>query len=185
MDNIDNIYTLCSDNDMVLEHEDDTNNFRLTFNVLEKYDNVVEIIKDNALFKLIYEVNNTIITEYRDDIKDNVNQIELKINTPKDYSFKNTYGDYFVLRIGYSLKIKDNEVILINNKFINNKNNNSNSDIWFDNFNISTKELSNGCLFTVLFTFDKNVNDTMNKFCALYIKKLIKNLKLYFDMVSN
>ena len=39
-------YTLCSKNNTLLEHLEDTNDFKITFDVLEKYENIVEIIQD-------------------------------------------------------------------------------------------------------------------------------------------
>ena len=34
-------YTLCSKNNTLLEHLEDTNDFKITFDVLEKYENII------------------------------------------------------------------------------------------------------------------------------------------------
>ena len=176
-----NTYILCSDDNIILKHNDDTNKFMLSFDVLENYNNILEIIKDNLFFSLMKELNSSIITDYNGSIQNNINHMSLKIITPKDFNFKNTYGEHIILHFSYMLNINDNETIF-KNIDIQNKNNTINN-IYFNNFEILVKKIPSGTTLTFNFTFDENVNDTINKFIALYFKKILKNFKKYFDMV--
>jgi hypothetical protein len=180
MSNSDDTYVLCSDDEIILEHQDDTNKFKLTFNVLESYEAVVEILQDNFFFDLAKQVNSNIITDSTQSSKDNINYNSLKIITPKDFNFKNTYGEHINLHFVYVVNIiNENQAILQN---IQNKNTKSDlENIYFNDFGVVITK-NNVTSIVISFTFDENVNDTMNKFIALYIKKIFKNVKKYFDM---
>jgi replicative DNA helicase len=176
---MDNLYVLCSDNDIILEHDDDTNNFIMTFNVSENYDNIENIVKENNFFNLLYELNNDIIVNYSETVKDKTNNVIYKIATPKNASLK-VFDEHIYLYISYLLDSKNNEIMLYTcdaKPCDNNK-----QHIVLNNFNmIITKNLS-GTTIKIKYSFDNKINDVTNKFLALYIKKIIKKLKQYFDM---
>ena len=176
-----NTYILCSDDNIILKHHDDTNKFMLSFDVLENYNNILGIIKDNLFFSLIKELNTSIITDYNGSIQNNINHMSLKIITPKDFNLKNKFGEHIILYFNYILNINDNET-LFENIEIQNKNTNINN-IYFNNFEILVKKIPSGTTLTFNIIFDDNVNGSVNKFIALYFKKILKNLKKYFDMV--
>ena len=74
-------YTLCSKNNTLLEHLEDTNDFKITFDVLEKYENIVEIIQDNKLFELLFELNKDVIINYSETINKNTSNVTLTISS--------------------------------------------------------------------------------------------------------
>lgn len=177
---MDNLYVLCSDNDIILEHDDDTNNFIMSFNVSEIYDNVLTIITENNLFNLLYELNNDIIINYSETTKDKVNNVIYKIVTPKDASLK-IFNEHIYLKFSYLIDVKNNETILYPHDTKSCDDNKDN--ITLNNFNMIIKKNSSGTSIKITYSFDDNINNITNKFVALYIKKLIKKLKQYFDMV--
>jgi hypothetical protein len=48
-------YPLCSNNDILLEHLEDSNNFKITFDVLEKYENNVDYATKKEMNEKFYK----------------------------------------------------------------------------------------------------------------------------------
>ena len=81
MDDENEWYELCSKNGILLSHLDNSNDFNITFSVLEKFDTICEIIKERKLFELIFELNKDIITDYSETIQNDFSNVKLDINT--------------------------------------------------------------------------------------------------------
>jgi len=173
------IYVLCNENDMILEHQDETNNFKLTFSVNEKYNNVAEIVEGNSIFALIYELNKDIILDYIENFENNINKVVFRINTNKVNIFKE-FSDEIYLFINYIISKHDNKIIL-SSKMEENISSNKNY-IYLINYNTEIRNNNKSTLISLNFTLNKKINNISNKFIALYIKKIFFKLKQYFDM---
>lgn len=180
-------YILCDEDDMCLEHIDNSNQFMLSFSVLEKYNNVVEIVESDELFILLKTLNDDNIRNVEQTIlQNNIYETILTINTPKTLHTSNAIDPVCNIIMKYSKHITNTITILSdvsqNNKSILQVKDNI-KQIYISNFCLKVKNINNQTTFEIEFLFDSNVNENINKFLALYIKKLFKKIKLYFDMV--
>lgn len=174
-------YTLCSDDDIILDHEDDTNNFIIKFNVIETFSNIKEIINENMFFYLIKELNDSIILNYNETTNEDTNSVIFKIQTPNEASFKKIFDGYFNLYINYGKNVTNDKVTMFGIKHTN-LNSLSKNDIYFEKMNITIgSNEQNGSNIEFHFSLDDGVDIVMNKIVALYIKKIIKKIKIYFD----
>ena len=180
-------YILCDDDDMCLKHIDNTNHFILTFSVLEKYNNVVEIVESDELFILLKTLNDDNITNVEQTIlQNNIYESILTIKTPKTLHTSRSVVPVCKIIIKYTKNITDKITTLSDasqsNKHIIQVKDNI-EEIYISNFCLNITNNNDNTRFDITLAFDANINDSINKFVALYIKKLFKKLKLYFDMV--
>lgn len=181
-------YILCDNDNIILEHEDDTNNFTISFNVKENFNEIKELFIENTFFYLLKELNDDIINEYKENILNDINNVVLKIQTPNEPIFKKLFDKYIFLNIKYNKYITNENIKLTGVKDISISNVYNKSDIHFDQFNMMIQPIntnSDSCTKCILeFSFVNNLDGVTNKFISLYIKKLIKKFKQYFDMLN-
>lgn len=179
------LYILCSDDNMILEHIDYSNKFKLKFNVNESYSNIVDLIKSKDFYILIKELNSDIVknveifykNDYEEVVFDIVIPSSLKVsdtinkNLKLHLFYKNTYGDL-------QTKI---EGFIPSSECINNKKEEIINDIYLENTAITIYKKGENSMFELFLNFDNKINDKINKFLALYLKKIFKKVKMYFD----
>jgi hypothetical protein len=174
-------YTVCSDNDIILSQCEDTHDFKITFNVLEKYETIVEIIQQNQFFELAHMLNDDIIEKYTENNIDNKNNVILKINT-KDLNINNNiYNNLFIV-LDYSKNIDKNicqmKSISSNNKLV------ENNEIQLEKFSLLVSNNNSKTTFDIEYTIYSNDMKNLNvseKFMSLYLKKIFYRIKQYFD----
>jgi hypothetical protein len=176
------IYILCNENDMTLEHQDETNNFKLTFFVKEKFQNVSDLVEGNSIFALLYELNKDIILNYIENFEDNINKVVYKINTNKINIFKE-FADEIYLFLNYIITKSDNKTILSSKIKDTELSTNNKNYVYLINYNTEIYNNITSTKITINFTLNKKINNISNKFVALYMKKIFYKLKQYFDMV--
>ena len=189
------LYVLCSDDDIVLKHSDNTNDFQMSFDVLEAYENVSSLIEQNMFFTLLSELNPDIIVDCSETSIGEVRNVICKINSPKDASLK-IFKKCIYLHISYSMhRVNQNETILsaavaaesattAATATTDDDDALTTTAIALEHFYMSiNKTCTNGTHFVIKFSFDNKINDVTNKFIALFLKKLIKKIKQYFDMI--
>jgi len=174
-------YTVCSENDIILSQSDETHDFKITFNVLEKYENIVEIIQQNQIFELVHMLNNDIIEKYTESIINKNNNVVFKINT-KDLSINNKiYNNLFIV-LEFSKNIDNNtcklESVASTNKKL------ENNEIQLENFSLLVSNNNSKTTFVIEYTISSTDMENLNvseKFISLYLKKIFYRLKQYFD----
>jgi hypothetical protein len=174
-------YTVCSENNIVLSQCDDTHDFKITFSVLEKYENIVEIIQQNKLFELIQMLNEDIIEKCSENIVNNNNNVVLKLNT-KDLNINNNIYNNLVIVLNYSKTIDNNLYRLISVDSTDTKV--SNNEIHLKQFALLLSNNKSKTNFDITYTLANNNIKNLNvseKFISLYLKKLFYRLKQYFD----
>ena len=57
-------YILCDKDNIVVEHEDETNNFTISFEVKEKFDTIKELFVEDMFFCLIKEATSVGLTRF-------------------------------------------------------------------------------------------------------------------------
>jgi len=178
-------YILCDNDNIVLEHEDDTNNFTMSFRVKEQFNNIKDLFTENTFFHLIKELNDDIIHEYTETILDDINTVVFKIQTPNEPTFRKSFDNYIFFNIKYNKYITNENITLSGVQDISSSNIYTENNINFDNFNIMIQpiNMNNNSYTNIILEFciGNNIDGIMNKFVALYLKKLIKKVKLYFD----
>lgn len=170
-------YVVCNDKDIILEKNDD-DNYRINISIIPSESNdftLIDIIHENELWNLIYELNN-----------DNIETFKLTNGS------NNTNEDVFIKIKSSTEKNISSELknIIIhqhcNYEFISNKecritcNNLDESTIKFNDFkiqiNINNKTTEIKINFTLV-----DFNDLINTYIALYIKKIFYRLTKYLS----
>ena len=174
-------YTLCSNNDMLLEHLEESNDFRITFDVLEKYENVVEIIQEHKIFELIFELNRDVIINYSETSNNNVNNIILNISSKNLPSFDNNFTEAFV-HISYSIKENKNlECTTLCSNLINKPLDSDKTHIYLLNFDLHLLNKHKSSQFIINYSLNDDISKVSNKFVSLHLKNIFYKLKQYFD----
>jgi hypothetical protein len=173
-------YSLCSKNDVELLHLDNTNDFKITFEVLENFDNICEIIQEHQLFELIFELNKDVLTNYSEIEINNVNKVTFNITSKGLPSF-NTFSEA-VIYLSYSIKYnKLDDCINLYSHSVNKPSNADNNHIYLVNFGFQVNKQSDSSLVTINYTLDDNINNVSNKFISLHLKNIFYKVKKYFD----
>jgi hypothetical protein len=173
-------YSLCSKNDVELLHLDNTNDFKITFEVLENFDNICEIIQQHELFELIFELNRDVLTNYSEIEINNVNNVTFNITSKGLPSF-NTFSEA-VIYLSYSIKYnKLDDCINLYSHSVNKPGNADNNHIYLVNFGFQVNKQSASSLVTISYTLDDNINNVSNKFISLHLKNIFYKVKKYFD----
>jgi len=173
-------YSLCSKNDVELLHLDNTNDFKITFEVLENFDNICEIIQQHELFELIFELNRDVLTNYSEIENKNVNNVRFNITSKGLPSF-NTFSEA-VIYLSYSIKYdKLDERINLYSNSVNKPSNSDDNHIYLVNFGFQVNKNAESSLVTINYTLDDNINNVSNKFISLHLKNIFYKVKKYFD----
>jgi hypothetical protein len=179
------LYILCSDDNMILEHIDYTNKFKLKFDVKESYSNIVDLIKSQDFYTLIKELNSDIVRNVEIIGQNDYDEVVFDIEVPNSLKvsdtinknlklhlfYKNTYGDLQTKIEGFIPSLE----------YINTKKMEIINDIYLENTSIIVYKKGETSTFELFLNFDNKINDKINKFLALYLKKLFKKVKMYFD----
>lgn len=179
MDCEDEWYVLCSDKNVLLEHLDDTNRFRITFDVSGNYNSILEIISENQLFELLFELNKDILLDYTTTETNNIHNVLLKVST-KNINITNIKDDMF-MHLNYTSKFNSNECEL-NSVVIDKVDKLTKNHLFLSDFNVKISNNNSYTKFVINYVIDDMIdNNLAPKFVALYLKKLFYRVKLYFD----
>ena len=174
-------YTLCSKNNTLLEHLEDTNVFKITFDVLEKYENIVEIIQDNKLFELLFEVNKDVIINYSETRNKNTSNVTLTISSKNLPSIDDKFTE---ANVYFSYSIKENKQLgctTLYSNVINKPVETSNNSIYLHNFDLQLTTKHKSSQFIVNYSLNESINKVSIKFISLHLKNIFYKLKQYFD----
>jgi len=158
--------------------------YKMIFDVNNKdinsYSSINEIVKENQLFDLLFELNKDFIDNMDTITTDNNCQYsKIKIiNNKQEYFNHKT----FTIHIYYDNKDNDeNTCEIYSIPFTNN--NTLENEIYLSKFNINMTKKENGVGFLIYFSFDDKIFDSdLIKMCvSMYILKIFYRLKLYFE----
>jgi regulator of replication initiation timing len=143
------------------------------------YTNINEIVKENELFELLYELNKDVIDKFTADVTDNNRQKTTMTIINKKTEYFN--HPFFTIHIHYDNKIDDENCSIFSIPY-----NNSNvleNEIYLSNFNINISKDESNIHFLINFSFDDNIfeNDLIKMTLSMYIQKIFYRLKLYFE----
>jgi hypothetical protein len=176
-------YTLCSDNKILLEHLEDSNDFKITFDVLEKYENIVEIIHAHKLFELVFELNKEIILNYSEKInsKTNVNSVIITISTKNLPSIEDNSKEASIY-FNYSIK-EDNKLgcTTLYSSSIDKPIDTNKNHIYLCNFDLQLINKKTSSQIIINYSLTDEINKVSHKFISLHFKNIFYKLKLYFD----
>ena len=144
------------------------------------YTNINEIVKENELFELLYELNKDAIDKFSSDETDNNRQkIRMTIINKKTEYFNHPF---FTIHIQYENKIEDESCSIFSIPYTNTKIVKEN-DIYLSNFNINISKYKSNIHFLINFSFDDKIfdNDLIKMTLSMYIQKIFYRLKLYFE----
>jgi len=183
MDNDSEWYTLCSNNDILLEHLEDSNDFKITFDVLEKYENIVEIINDHNLFELVFELNKDKILNYSEKTNSNTNVHNVIITIASKHlpSFDGTSKEVY-LYFNYSIK-ENNKVgcTTLYSTLVDNNIDKNNNHIYLSNFDLQLINKHTSSKVIINYSLGDEINKVSHKFISLHFKSIFNKLKQYFD----
>jgi len=171
--------SICSEHDILMDKNDD-NLYRIKFNMIENKNNklnIIDTIKQNIFFQLIYELNQDIIKEYISDFKNNKNNVVLTVIN--DNEIIDTKSINVNLNINYFFQNNKCEMVSSND---NSTLLSTLDNIYVNDFHLSiTNDITTEILLT--FSLDDDIfNSALEKiFIALYFKKIFRRLKLYFE----
>ena len=167
-------YTVCNDKDILLEKNDD-DNYRISITINPNKNNdftLIDIITENELWNLLYELNS-----------DNIETYELTNND------NNTQNVFIKVKSSTEKQISDElkEIIIhMESYYVNNIHNNTctvycnniePSTVKFNNFKIEVA-LTNKTEINISFILE-DINDLISTYIALYIKKIFYRLSKY------
>jgi len=177
-------YTLCSDNKILLEHLEDSNDFKITFDVLEKYENIVEIIHAHKLFELLFELNKEIILNYSEKINSNtnVNNVIITISSKNLSSFDDNSKE---AAIYFNYSIKENNktgcTTLYSSRLIDKPIDTNKNHIYLCNFDLQLINKHKSSQIIINYSLSDEINKVSHKFISLHFKNIFYKLKQYFD----
>ncbi len=174
-------YTLCSKNNILLEHLEDTDDFKITFDVLEKYENIVEIIQDNRIFELLFELNKDVIINYSETINKNISDVILTISSKNLPVLDDKFTE---ANVYFSYSIKENKELgctTLYSNVINKPDEKSYNSVYLHNFDLQLTNNHKSSHFIVNYSLNDGSNKVSNKFISLHLKNIFYKLKQYFD----
>jgi len=158
--------------------------YKLIFNIKNKdkenvYDSIVEIINNNDLFELLFELNKDVIDNFKSrDIDANSQYVSIKIinNTREIFNYP-----YFTIHINYASKIEKDKVIIYSVPFTTN--NLLENEIYLNDFNIEICQEKDNVSFLINYSFDEKIFDTnlVKTSLSAYILKMFYRVKMYFE----
>lgn len=179
------LYILCSDDNMILEHIDYTNKFILKFDVKESYSNIIDLIKSQDFYTLIKELNSDIVRNVEIINHNDYDEVVFDIEIPNSLKVSDTINKNLKLHLFYKNTYGDSQTkiegFIPSLESINNKKMEIINDIYLENTSIIVYKKGETSTFELFLNFDNKINDKINKFLALYLKKLFKKVKMYFD----
>lgn len=166
--------TIKNDNNVFFQKKQNSyNEYRvISSHSLTKSTNIIDIVRNNALFDLIYQLNSDLIIEYKN--KNNIIKYVFSSDIMKEF------GDSFALKISNSVNvISDNDCIITGASVP--YNNNKYSNIFFlNNLNI-VFNISNNT-FNVIFSYNIDNNKFNNREIELvsnFLTKIVSKLNAY------
>jgi hypothetical protein len=181
MDTNNEWYTLCSDNNILLEHLEESSDFKITFDVLEKYENIVEIIKEHKLFELVFELNKDIMLNYSEKTNSNNSDIILVMEPKKLSSFDNTAKEVNIY-FNYSIKENTNlESITLFSSLVDKPVDTNKNNIYLCNFDLQVTNKKTSSHFILNYSLSDYISKVTDKFISLHLKSIFYKLKKYFD----
>lgn len=169
-------YTVCNDKNIILE-KNDLDNYRINIDIIPNINNdftLVDIIIEEQLWNLLYELNNDNIEEFKINNLTNSQDIFIKVKSNTEKQISKELKDIIIHIDSKYNKINEHKCQLICTNL-------HNSTIKFDNFIIfidcSNLKLTNIKIhFTLL-----DINDFISTYIALYIKKIFYRLTKYLS----
>jgi len=158
--------------------------YKMTFDVKKSentYSSILEIIKNNDFFELLYELNRDFIEKFTSVITDEGAQcVDIKIKNKKRdfYNF-----EHFTIHINCCSEIKEKEKKIVIYSLPFDNNNVLENEIYLSNFIIEISEQKDNVSFLITYNFDDEIFDTdVLKMClSMYILKIYYRLKLYLE----
>ena len=156
--------------------------YKIIFDIKQSentFTNINEIVKENELFELLYELNKDIIDKFSADVTDNNRQkITMTIINKKTEYFNHPF---FTIHIHYDKKIEGESCSIFSIPYTNN--NVKENEIYLSNFNINISKEESNIHFLINFSFDEKIfeNDLIKMTLSMYIQKIFYRLKLYFE----
>lgn len=181
MDDENEWYELCSKDGVLLSHLDNSNDFNITFSVLEKFDTICEIITERKLFELIFELNRNVITDYSETIRDDFSSVKLDINTDGLPSFNTHKESSIFLEYSIDGDTQKDDCICLSSQVINKPENAEKNHIYLVKFDLNVKKSGGVSIFAINYSLDININNVSNKFISLHLKNIFYKLKQYLD----
>jgi len=173
-------FVICEKDISLFQNE---NSYKILFsikNVENTYNSIIEIVKDNDLFELLFELNKDIIESFNLKSLDETHYVNIKvINKNCDYFD----CENFVMHINYANKIEEGKGLIYSVPFINNNNNLGKNEIYLSNFSVEINDDRDAVSFIIKYSFDKELFDSnlINTSISMYILKILYRLKLYFE----
>jgi hypothetical protein len=174
-------YTVCDEKNILLEKNDD-NMYKLTFDIYEDNENefsVIDILKNDQLFDLLYELNKDLIESVDVSEKNNIKSVVIKIiNINNEYN----KDEKKTVHLNFAYTFQKNKCEIDSIIHIVKKDEDNPDNVYISTFNMSFAE--EGKITRVLLTF--NVDDVVDNnlaqmYLGLYFKKILYRLKLYFE----
>jgi hypothetical protein len=158
------------------------NNYKILFNVKNTentYNNIIDIVKDNDLFELLFELNKDLIESCSlKQLDSGTHYVNMKV-----INKKYDYFDYdnFTMHINYANRIEERKGVIYSIPF--NNNNLEKNEIYLSNFRIEIGDEKDNVSFLIKYSFDKELFDSnlINTSLSMYILKILYRLKLYFE----
>lgn len=174
------IFVMCEKDISLFQNE---NNYKITFNLKNTgntYNDIIDIIKNNDLFELLYELNKDVIQTFTLKSVD----AETYYANIKVINKNLEYFDYenLTFHVNYSNKIEETKGVIYSKPF-NNNDAEDNSEIYLSNFIIEISNNKDNISFLVKYSFDKEIFDSnlINTSISMHIIKILYRLKLYFE----
>jgi len=158
--------------------------YKIMFDIKQSdnlFTNIKEIVKENELFELLYELNKDVIDKFNVDTTNNNTQ-----NTTMTIINKKTeYFNYpfFTINIHYDNNIEEDSCSIFSIPYSNNNEIVKENEIYLSDFNINMSKDESNIHFLINFSFDDKIfdNDLIKMTLSMYIQKIFYRLKLYFE----
>lgn len=175
-------YTICNEKDILLQKNDE-NIYKIDFLLKDKESEytLINLIKANQLFDLLFELNKDIAESINTVNSSNDSQYTVIHIINKNIDLINEKIIHIHLQYQY---IFDTNKCILKPIVINRKEDDSQTLIYMDNFRVEIEEsVDNPTKIHLLFGFNNKFfeSNLVHVGIAMYIKKIFYRLKLYFE----
>ena len=185
---------LCDDDNINLHkiwrentNDSDSDEYLFSFTCKENLEecDILDIIKNNQLFELIYNLNNNIITEFK-NINENVFLVKIKeIDVSDTASQDENSKKHLFLCLNENISIENENKLSVN--YTNFKYEHENlKQVEIDSFNVNCERIENNININVNVTIKIDIYDLSiidNDAIMIILKIFFKNLKKYIEPV--
>ena len=185
---------LCDDDNINLHkiwrentNDSDSDEYLFSFTCKENLEecDIIDIIKNNQLFELIYNLNNNIITEFK-NINENVFLVKIKeIDVSDTASQDENSKKHLFLCLNENISIENENKLSVN--YTNFKYEHENlKQVEIDSFNVNCERIENNININVNVTIKIDIYDLSiidNDAIMIILKIFFKNLKKYIEPV--